>query len=437
MKTLLVRPPYVSPFSRMNLVNVEPLELEILLGAAVNDGHNCLIYDGIVERRSLASVLKEYNPDIAAITGYITQRNLILAYAETIKEYNPSIKVIIGGVHAELNYAEFFHPTVDYIVHSGGVRPFRELLDCFSNDNSAEDIPGICFRSANNEWKSTPKIVVDPEETTIPDRSFFYQHREKFNYLHFRPCAIVKTSYSCPHRCNFCYCCLLNEGKYLCRSVDKVVAEIAGIDCENIWIVDDTFYLEHQRIKDFVRLLQENGIKKNFILYYRADFIAENEEMIALLKSVGLKMVLVGLEAFDDETLQDFEKNTTSRINEKCLSILRKYDIDCTALFVLDIDAKKEDFDNLSRYVQKHRLRFSTASILTPLPGTQQYDKYRDRITVHNPKHWDFLHLVAPPGHMGRWIFYLYFYRFYLQVLVMNLPWMMKSCLQGLFRRKA
>jgi radical SAM superfamily enzyme YgiQ (UPF0313 family) len=426
MKLLLVRPACQNLLSGLNLVKVEPLELEYLYTLGRELGFECQIYDAVIHFRKLSKVIKQYNPGLVAITGYITQRNLMLEYAQTAKNFNPDVLVIIGGVHAELNYQDFFRPIVNFIVHSGGIQPFRDLLECLSTgeeDNFREEIKkikGICYRTDENNWFANEKISVIPDMLPIPDRSFFYENQNHFNYLSLSPCATVKTAYSCPHQCNFCYCRQLNGGNYVCRALNKVIEEIAGIDCQTIWILDDTFYEERQRVKEFVRLVKENNLHKNYIVYYRADFIANNEDLIALLKSIGLKVVIVGLEVFDDQWLQEYDKYTSLEINEESIRILKKYNLECTGLFIVDIDAAKKDFVNLRKFIKKHQLVLSTAAILTPLPGTYQYEKYRTRIKTVNPKHWDFLHLIAEPGKLSKQRFYFEFYKFYLQLFFMN-----------------
>lgn len=423
MRILLVRPPAASFISHLKLVQVEPLELEILLAAVTKMGHLAEIHDAMTNKKNFRSILKEFKPDVVAITGYITQKSFMINYAKITKAYHHQIQVLIGGVHAEINYRDFFHPAVDLIVHSGGVRPFQEVLKLISENmlEQIPQIPGICYHQHDHEWSCNKKIPLNPDETPNPDRSFFYRHQHHFNYLYFRPCALVKTSYSCPHHCNFCYCCLLNQGRYLCRDLNSVIEEISSIECENIWLVDDTFYQDLPRLKAFIRMIRERQIKKNFILYYRADFVSANEELIVRLKEIGLKMVIIGLEAFDDQALAGYDKNTSAAVNEKCLAILKKHDIDCTGLFVLDIDSAKEDFVQLFRYIKKHSLNLSTVSILTPLPGTGQHEKYQHRLTAYHPKQWDFLHLVAKPGKMTKGRFYFEFYRLNLKILIMNI----------------
>ena len=388
MKILFVRPGHAGFLSRLQIVQVEPLELEILTAVAHAAGWASRIFDGLIEGQPFRRMVKTYRPDVVAITGYITQQKMILDLAAAAKRIDPAIKVVVGGVHAQLNYRDFFHPSVDYIVHASGVRPFKELL--LAGFAMPENTAGICYQSAGGSWQYNPGNPADPDEAPPADRSFFFAHQDRFNYLNLRPCAMIKTSFGCPHQCNFCYCRLLNGGRYLCRDLAAVVAEIADIPCENIWIVDDTFYIDPARITAFVSLIRENHIRKKFIVYYRADFIAANEELLVLLKSIGLVMVIVGLEACDDRQLAGYQKDTSAAVNAESLAVLEKNGIACTALFMVDIAADKNDFRLLNRFTRQFKLKLSTASILTPLPGTGLYAQYHHRLTTNDPRCWIF-----------------------------------------------
>ena len=63
MKILLVRPGYENLFAKINIVNVEPLELEYLYTVAREQGAECEIFDAVIRKRRFATVLKKFNPD--------------------------------------------------------------------------------------------------------------------------------------------------------------------------------------------------------------------------------------------------------------------------------------------------------------------------------------------------------------------------------------
>lgn len=420
MKVLLIRPSIRNIAYKINLVKTEPLELEYLYTVAKEEGYDCSIYDEVICKREIEDVIREYNPDIIGITGYITHVGLIRDYARRIKDVLPKSLVIIGGVHAERNYKEFYEGNADLIIHSGGVLTFREILQKIRKGTKLTDTKGICYRKTKNEWVYNELVYIDPNQIPIPDRTFFNENKQHFKYMDFSPCAILKASYSCPHKCNFCYCTQLNGGQYTCRSVESVVEEIEGIHAEYIWIVDDTFYVEKNQIDRFIELIRQKGINKKFIVYYRADFIVKNEELIAALKSIGVFIILVGIEALDDSLLKEYDKNSSLQINNQCLEILKKYDIICTSLFIVDVGATRKDFKRLHSYLKKWQLNYSTIAVLTPIPGSANFDRYEDKLITHNREKWDFMHLVVEPTAMNRIQFYMEYYKLYVRLAFMN-----------------
>ncbi|MGM9972692.1 MAG: B12-binding domain-containing radical SAM protein [Clostridiaceae bacterium] len=421
MKLLLVRAESSGVVASINLINLEPLELEYLYTAAREEKVNCEILDCLFDERSLEETLKSFNPDMVAITGYITQEPMIIQYSRIIKNHDSNIKVMVGGVHAEVNYKRLYVDTIDFIVRSSSLEPFKELIKLVDNgyEKKLGNIAGICYRM-NGSWYENKPLSIDPDKLPIPDRSHFNENKDKYRYLGFTPCAIVKTAFSCPYQCNFCFCRKVNNGHYAARSIEKVVEEIEGIDCDNIHIVDDTFLLNIERVNRFIELIKENGIKKNYIFYSRADFIVNNEKLIGKLAAIGTKAIIVGLEAIDDSALDSYTKATSKDFNEQCVNILKKYHIDCIALFIVNIDDTKEDFNKLYKWIKDRDLHYSTVSIFTPVPGTDIYHQYKDEIITDNIEHWDFLHLVLEPRNMSRKAFYLEFYKLTIKIALLG-----------------
>ena len=423
MNVLLIRPKSANIITQVGVIDLEPLDLEYLYTVTKEEGFACAIHDDLLKPRDLTEVLRETKPQVVAIGGYITQEKIMLSLAQQVKLYDKSIFVILGGVHAEVNYERFYSTAVDVIVHTSSLTPYRRLLHLAHTGNVGpellQQVDGICY-ARGGEWFATGKVAIDPGELPIPDRSHFNKNKHLYRYLGFSPCAIVKTAFSCPYRCSFCYCRKLNQGKYASRSIDLVVQEIEGIECENIHIIDDSFLLDRARVLRFVELIESRRIDKNFIFYSRSDFVAQNEDVIVQLAKSGTKGIIVGLEALDDGTLGGYGKQVTGDMNEQCVEILARHNIDCLALFIIGIDARKEDFENLYRWIKRVGLKYASVSIFTPIPGTDIYDQYAGKLTSDNVEDWDFLHLVLEPTNMTKQAFYYHYYKLFLQLSVLG-----------------
>jgi radical SAM superfamily enzyme YgiQ (UPF0313 family) len=398
-RILLIRPRYQTGLSRFGSINTEPLELEYLARAVLDQGHTYQIWDGQVDG-SLRRACTEYQPDLVAITGYYPARDQMLVAARTIRSLQTETVIVIGGVHAELNQEDFQQSEADVIVHSGGFFTFEAILSQKRTEWS--NIAGISWQDNSGQWHINPKASFDPHKLPQPDRSYFHTHKQRFSWLYHGPVALVKTGFGCPYTCSFCYCRLLNNGIYQAREVKEVVAEIKKINCQVVWLVDDTFLLNIERLHHFRDELTFQKEKRKFIIYGRADFISEHPETLPLLKEIGVIEVIVGLEAIDDQGLEEFNKQVNADQNKKCVRLLHQQGIGCVGLFIMDQQARAADFRQLDQWIQKTGLTTYTISIFSPFPGTEEYPALADQLLTKDCRKWDLLHLVLPLQHLSR-----------------------------------
>lgn len=417
MKILLVKCHKKTLFSRIEPIVTEPLELEYLSATCQGLGVEHRLYDNLLEGKSFHQVFKEYCPQVLVLTGYITAVDTIIKYAQDAKGINPQIKVIVGGVHAEVNYADFFSKSIDIIIHSDGLNTLEKLIKCSFADEKLGEIDGIVFQK-RKQWHVNKKIPTNVTTLPIPNREYFYHYQNRTKYLEYSPLAMVKTALSCPYNCSFCYCKLLNQGIYAARSIESVVEEISEINAPYIWIIDDTFLIDRKRILQFIEALESRKIKKKFIAYSRVDFIVNNGDIIKRLADVGFMELIVGMEAIEDRILDNFNKTCTVHDNFKAVEISAQVGINLTGLFIVDIDFTPKDFRNLRRGIRKMGLKSYTASIFTPVKGTQLYEQYKDQLETTDCTKWDFLHLTLKPVNMNRYYYYLHFYLIYIEQFI-------------------
>ncbi|MCR4692192.1 MAG: radical SAM protein [Lachnospiraceae bacterium] len=420
MKILLIKPETVGIFSFTYLVDHEPLEMEYLYTVFTKDGHEAVIHDRRYESISLKKKLHREQPDVVCITGYITQEKCVKKLCAAIKQYRPQTNVILGGSHVEINYQNFYDSRADYLYLLSGLENMCRLVKDIEKKDSSdiEKIPGICYRKAG-EWVRNPGIFETPEDLPVPDRTHFYKNKAHFRYLCFKPLALVKNSYSCQRNCNFCFCTNRNGGRYACRSVDKLVDEIASLDVPAIHITDDNFLVSREYIKEFIRLVKEKNIHKKYLIYGRADFIANNEDLIKELAGIGLALVMVGLEATNDEELDSYNKHVSLHENEECIRILSENHIFCAGLFIVHQAMTKEDFKKLYKWIAARDI-IPTVSVFTPMQGSAMYREYEDQLITKDVTKQDLFHCLLTPKHMSVRRFTLEYYKLSLGLAFKN-----------------
>ncbi|MEW9121612.1 MAG: radical SAM protein [Thermotaleaceae bacterium] len=416
MKILLVKCHKKTIYSRFEPVVTEPLELEILSAKLEQLKIEHRIYDNLLEGGNFREVIREYEPNLLLLSGYITAVDVIVDCAQYGKKYNDKLKVVVGGVHAEMNYEDFFTAAIDVVVHSNGINILENLLSTNFHEKELKNLPGIAYQ-IQGKWQINQKIPTDLRTTPLANRSYFERHQGRTRYMNYSPVSMVKTALSCPYACNFCYCKQLNMGNYVHRDMEQILEEISQVSSEYIWIIDDTFLIDRKRILSFIHGIKKKKIDKKFIAYSRVDFIARHEDIIEKLADIGFVELIVGMEAIEDRFLEDFKKASTLAENERAIELLRKHEIRLTALFIVGIDFTGKDFQQLRTWIKKRKLESYTVSIFTPLKGTEAYDLYEEKLMTKDWGKFDLLHLTLKPAHMHPILFYFNFYWIYVEQL--------------------
>lgn len=402
MRVLLIRPRTLNAMTVFGGIACEPLELEYLLPACRAAGAEAFIYDGVTETARFSGALRRAAPDVAAITGYLTQEREMRAYARMVKAAFPGCAVILGGVHAQLNYRRLYFPEADYIFRSESTAEFQRLLEAVAAGVTPEDVPGLCRREGDG-WRETPYTPCDIDELPMPDRSGWAQRADWYRYLDWERLSTLKTAVSCPFGCDFCYGRNLHGGRYQARNLELVLDELEELPGETVFIVDSDFLLDEARVRAFLRGLEARGIRgKSYICYARADFIAGHPGLVEELCRAGFAAFLVGIEGVRDERLEEWDKGTSRAVNEACVRILRENGCDCVALLLADPAFERRDFGALYRWVREHGLRYASAQVLTPIPPTPFYERRKGELLSGDLRKWDLTHLLLEPEHMGR-----------------------------------
>jgi len=385
----------------------EPLELEYLVSnipERIKIEISIKIIDLIIEKTPYEEILKKEKPDFVLYTGYITHVGVIKKLASIAKELFPNVKTGVGGVHSEVVPEDFYSEYLDFIYDKNGVDGFNLTLNMLFENKTIEEIK---FELEN----------LGPKKTTFnykyPDRGAVSAYRSKYYYMFHSPCALIKTSFGCPYNCSFCFCKEITDGKYFRREIEDVLGELELIKEEEVYIVDDDFLHDTNYLLELIDGLKRKNIRKRFLVYGRADFVAENKDILIELKNIGLQAVIVGIESVREQDLKAYNKKTTKNINEECIKILKELDIELYATLIIPLDFTKKDFRELTSWLRQLNVRFVNLQPLTPLPGTEIFESYIDDLLVKREQYelWDMAHVVLKPEFMS-------IRRFYLELLI-------------------
>jgi radical SAM superfamily enzyme YgiQ (UPF0313 family) len=398
MRILFVRPP-VPPHTigLKHIMICEPLELEY--AAAGLEGHDLQIMDLIIEK-GFNKRLESFKPDIVATSCYITGVNEVIKICRQTKLWNLNCYTIVGGVQASQVPEDFADASIDCIVKGDGTTMMPEIIEALENGRNIRNISGLAFPVGPGEVELShgKNYMPKADELPFPRRDLVAHLRHRYYYLQHQPVATMKTTWGCWYKCNFCYTWRITEGTPYSRSPESIVKELGQIESEDVYIVDDIFLINKSRLRKLADLLKEKNIRKKFLVYARADFISENEDVIAEWAEIGLHAVFIGLEAATNNELDSMNKESSVDYNRKAIEVLRKHKVDTYGSLIPNPEYSDDDWKRLWDFIEETGLYYVNISPLTPQPGTVIWNLYKDKVTIPREAHglWDFSHVLLP-----------------------------------------
>jgi radical SAM superfamily enzyme YgiQ (UPF0313 family) len=286
-------------------------------------------------------------------------------YCQITKSINPEIKTIVGGVHCEVCPEDFESEHIDFRVVRNAAVTFTGLLNHIEYQ---QELPSGIARKGENVVPAN----LPPFNFRIPiaNRQWVKKYRDNYFYIFSDRVALVKTSFGCPFNCSFCFCTVITQGKYFQRDMQEVMQELEQLEEKEIYIVDDDFLADKTRLELFIQEVKTRKIVKNYLVYGRADFIANNADLMKELAGIGLKTVIVGFESFFEKDLEKYNKNTKVGLYKQTMQVLKANKIDCFATMIVSPDWDKSDFKKMVQSVKELGIYYVNLQPLTPLPKT-------------------------------------------------------------------
>lgn len=289
-------------------------------------------------------------------------------------------RVILGGIHASM-LPHDVENDFDQVIIGEAETIFVDLI----------------------EGKITDRIVhgsrlEDLDTLPIPDFTTVIGHER----IAVTP---VMTSRGCPYDCNFCSVTEMFGRSYRSQSPERVIEEISQVKSGRwgwMFFVDDHFAADIGRTDALLELMLKNKFRARWSAQVRTE-ITKHPDIVAKMRRAGCKIVYVGFESINPDTLKDFNKRQTVEDIRRSIHVFHHNSIAVHGMFMLGSDADTKDvFNTTSRFCDEMNLDFAQYAILTPLPGTRVYEQFeREGRLLH--KDWslyDGLHSVFAPRNM-------------------------------------
>jgi radical SAM superfamily enzyme YgiQ (UPF0313 family) len=377
----------------------EPIGLEIVYGVLKGSNEVRLLDLMIEKEQALDELMKTFQPRVVGFTSLCIDVNAVKRLAGKVKALSPSVITMVGGTQAFLNPSAFFDPGIDHVFKYTNQDNLQLLMQYIEADKDIPAIDGIY--SADRQYQSTP--VAGKNQYLIPDRSCTAKYHRYYSYFGYRPCAIMQTSLGCSKHCDYCLRWRIEGANEAEIDLECIIKQIEDIQAPSIMIYDNDFLTNGERLERLCAILEQKGIRKNFISYASVYSIIAHPHVVKRMAQNGLKAVLVGYESFSEQELQSYRKKSSVTDSLKASRILKENGIDCWASFMLHPDWSKKDFRQLRKFIKTLSPEISTFSPLTPFPNLPMFQQYQERllVDVDDYESWNFGKVTIRPSRLS------------------------------------
>ena len=232
-----------------------------------------------------------------------------------LKRRFPSLIVVWGGYFPS-NHTEVCarSPYVDFVIRGQGECAFPALLEAiFDKRTALGSVPNLSYKTGEVLTHNKSAALIQPDELpSLPYNRIDVHRYIGKTYLGSRTLS-YHSSYGCPFECGFCAIVPIYKARWLGRSGEKMADDIEKLirdySSNAIEFHDNNFFTSEKRTIEFSEEILRRGLRFGWWGEGRPDTLLKySEEAFALMKRAGLKMVFMGAESGDDDTLISMNK---------------------------------------------------------------------------------------------------------------------------------
>lgn len=361
-----------------NLVyeHMGPMYLSAILK---RNNHDCDVfiqgYDGDIVEKTI-----EAKPDLVAFSCTTGQHKWASKIAKKIKE-KYQVLIMMGGPHPTYFPEVINDSNIDIICRGEGEYAFLELANALRDKKNITRIKNLWVKKGGKIYKNNLRpLNQNLDELPFPDRTLYYA---KYNFLKKNPRKSFLTTRGCPFDCTFCHNHSLkkiygDKRHYVRRrSVEKVIEEILEVKSkyplEVVYLMDDTFILDHAWVKKFLKLYKEK-VKLPFTCLVRAGLITG--DLIKKMSLAGCKRTFFSIETGNEHLRNKIlKKGITNKQIIYAAKLMKKYKIKFKGYNMLGLPGETlEDAFLTIKLNRKIKTDYPVCTILQPYPQTELYE---------------------------------------------------------------
>jgi anaerobic magnesium-protoporphyrin IX monomethyl ester cyclase len=337
--------------------------------------------DGVVRDYSLAELTRRAQAaDAVLINAHSSIGSLnVEANLRHILDVCPGKPVILGGHHATAYDFEWLGRGAHFVVRNEGEETIAELLEALSRGGPYDRILGLSWRDGREFRRNPPRpLIEDLDSLPMPDWSIYDPKLYHLPVPGAGFATTAETSRGCNFSCSFCAASEMWQHRQRFKSPARVLAELRvlkRLGFSKLWFSDDNFGAEPARYAELFEGMLREGLDFKFMVFIRADTIAQSPETIRLAFRAGMRVALLGIESPVRRILKDCAKSCEFEVSEKAVAVLREAGVFIGGFFMVGyLDERQDETDATFRAAAQYS-DYPIISIFEPRRGTEDFGR--------------------------------------------------------------
>lgn len=206
--------------------------------------------------------------------------------------------------------------------------------------------------------------------------------------------GIVQFSRGCRYTCEFCSIHAFFGRDIRTKPVEMIVEEITCRPEKLLFFVDDNLFADRNRARELfealIRARAGRGTGKRWVCQISMD-VAEDPELLTLMRRAGCLMVLIGFETLAAENLKQMRKGANLRAGDyqQVITAIRRAGLMIYGTFVIGYDHDTPaTAATLARFASEHGFSIANFNPLMTMPGTGLYDRMAAQDRLLHDQWW-------------------------------------------------
>jgi radical SAM superfamily enzyme YgiQ (UPF0313 family) len=295
----------------------------------------------------------ETDADVVGITGFVVHRQRMFEIAAAFRRRGTL--VVAGGPFATL-CPEELRGKVDVLFVGEAEHTWVQFL----RDHEA------------GHWRPEYEDAERPSMLDSPLPRFDLLKVDRYRSM------AIQFARGCPFSCEFCDIIVMYGRRPRTKSVAQVLAEVEAIHAlgvANIFVVDDNFIGNKKDAKALLAALADWQAARGYPIEFMTEVslnVAQDDELLALMKRAHFVVVFVGIESPRAASLQETRK--TQNLREDIVASVHRIQaagIEVMAGMIVGFDNDDPSiFEEQFRFIQQARIPISMTGMLNAVPKT-------------------------------------------------------------------